>query len=82
MHRDPRPGIFDFAARSVKHAIGFGLLTGFIMSIFVYVAMFVWRADAGTAGPVKAKTDDMEASMTARRKTPSPTPAPTAAVRF
>jgi len=82
MHKDPRPGIFDFAARSLRYIIGLGLLTGIILSIFVYVAVFVWRADRGASDPPKANAGELENSMTARRKIPTPTPAPAAAVRY
>lgn len=81
MHKDPPPGVFDFAQRSLSYTIGLGLLTGFILSIFVYVAVFVWRADAGASNTPKASAAALENSMTAG-STPEPTPEPTTAVRY
>ena len=34
MHKDPRPGIFEFDRHSVQYAVGLGLTTGFILSVF------------------------------------------------
>ena len=82
MHRDPPPGIFDFARRSLSYTIGLGLLTGFLLSIFVYGAVLIWRADRGVADTPKASAGTIEAATMAVRSRAAATPAPTAALRY
>ncbi len=82
MHKDPRPGIFEFDRHSLRYAIGLGLTTGFTLSILVYGGLFIWRADSAALDRPKASAAALEASMTARRYTPAPTAAPTAATHY
>jgi len=83
MHKDLPPGAFDFERRSLRYTISFGLLIGLILSIFVYGAVFIWRADRGGTETTKANAAGTieAATMAARRRAP-PTPEPTAAVRY
>jgi hypothetical protein len=82
MHKDPEPGIFDLGSRPLRYTIGLGAVTGIVLSILAHVGILIWSADSGRAARVKANPSNLEASMTARRSTPPPTPAPTAAVRY
>ena len=82
MHRDPPPGIFEFARRSLSYTIGLGLLTGFLLSIFVYGAVLIWRADRGGSEIPKASASTIEAATMAVRDRTATTPAPTAALRY
>ena len=53
-----------------------------VLSILAHVGILIWSADTGKVAREKANPSNLEASMTARRSTPPPTPAPTAAVRY
>lgn len=81
MHKDPIPGVFEFARRPARYAVGSGLLTGFILSIFIYGGVTLWRADEQKKGAEKSDTTVLEATMKVRRNA-APTPAPTAAVQY
>ncbi|MDQ6808549.1 MAG: hypothetical protein M3Z64_03870 [Verrucomicrobiota bacterium] len=82
MHKNPVPSIFDIAARSLRYTVGLGLVIGFILSIFVHVGLLLWRADTGTKQEGSNDPNALEASMTARRRSPPPAPEPTAGVRY
>lgn len=87
MHKDPLPGVFEFARRPVRYAVSSGLLTGFILSIFIYGGVTLWRADEQKKGAEKSEKSEksdttvLEATMNVRRNA-APTPAPTAAVQY
>ena len=38
MHRDKPPGVFNIVDRPVGHVVRLGLLTGFVVSVLVYVS--------------------------------------------
>lgn len=38
MHKDKPPGIFNIVDRPVGYVVRLGLLTGFVLSVFVYVS--------------------------------------------
>jgi hypothetical protein len=80
MHKDKPPGIFDFAERSLGHMIGVCFGAGFILSIFVYVGLSLWRVDSAKGGAPR-DGDSLENS-TARSRKPTPAPPPEAAVRY
>jgi hypothetical protein len=82
MHKDSPPGAFDFERRSLRYTISLGLFTGFILSIFVYGAVVIWRADRGAVETPKASAGAIEAATAAARRRAPPTPAPTAAVQY
>lgn len=48
MHKDKSPGLFEFASRSSRHAVAFGLATGAVLSILVYIAFSLWGVDSAT----------------------------------
>ena len=80
MHKDKPPGLFDFPARSVRHAVWVGLATGFLLSFLAHVGFVIWRADPdGTRRGMEAA----EGMMTAHHKEPDKaTPPPSAAVDY
>ncbi|MGI9088550.1 MAG: hypothetical protein ACR2HH_12555 [Chthoniobacterales bacterium] len=82
MHKDPRPGIVEIGARSVRYTVGLGVISGLLLSIVIHVGILIWNADVGATTLGKKNTQALEASMTARRRTPPPTPAATAAMRY
>lgn len=83
MHKDKPPGIFDFADRPVRYAVSFGLATGFVLSIFGYGGLSLWRADSGSTEAPREGADAFvqEAARIAGR-VPTPTPTPNSAVGF
>jgi hypothetical protein len=83
MHKDKPPGIFDFAERSIRHLIGFWLITGFILSILVQGGLLLWRADRKEPSGADSATEALEAKTDAHRTPPTTSsPASTASVRY
>jgi hypothetical protein len=74
MHKDKPLGIFDFAERSIWHLISLGAGVGFLLGIFAYVAISVWRVDNSEGARPRDK-DGLESATAALRK-PSPPAAP------
>jgi hypothetical protein len=83
MHRDKPPGLFDFAARSIRYLIGFSFTTGLVLSLLVHIGMLVWRANAKEPD-TKPNPEALEAATAAQRAAAgkSPPPDPPAAVRY
>lgn len=82
MHKDPRPGIFDLGTHSLRYTIALGAVVGLLLSIFVHVAILIWRADSGGIAREKNNPQALESSMTARKNTPPPAPPAKPAVRY
>ena len=82
MHKDKPPGIFDFAERSIRHLIGFWLITGFILSILVHFGLLLWRADRKEPAAPGPNSEALETKTNARRSPASASPASTASVRY
>jgi hypothetical protein len=81
MHKDKPPGFFEFGARPISYSVWFGLITGFILSIFVYAGISLSRANAPVLVTPRSNADGLEATMSARRNA-SPTPTAPPAVRY
>ncbi len=81
VHKDKRPGVFDFAERSIRYLVGFWFTAGLALSILVHTGMLVWRADDKGPG-AKRNPEALEAKTTARKPASATTPPPSAAVRY
>ncbi|CAN5552691.1 hypothetical protein BH18VER1_BH18VER1_16530 [soil metagenome] len=75
MHKDKPPGPFEFASRSVGHAVGFGLACGAVLSIVAYVALALWGADSAARSGTSGPTQTLEQATSAAR-TDAATPDP------
>lgn len=83
MHKDKPPGLFEFTSRPVQHAVAFGLATGVVLSILIYVGMTLWGADASARHSEPAGAESLEQSTsTIPRQNTSPTPGASAAIRY
>jgi hypothetical protein len=83
MHKDKPPGVFEFSARPVQHAVTLGLATGVVLSILAYVGMTLWGADASARHAEPAGAESLEQSTsTISRPNTSATPMPSAALRY
>ena len=76
MHKDKPPGIFDFAERSIRHLIGFWLISGFILSVLVHFGLLIWRADKP---PPPDRPSEALENKTAAQRSPSTTSSSTVA---
>lgn len=82
MHKDRSPGIFDFAERSIRHLIGFWLISGFILSVLVHFGLLIWRADKKEPALPEPQSEALEAKAAAQRSPSSTSPAASADVRY
>jgi hypothetical protein len=83
MHKDKPPGIFEFTARPVQHAVTLGLATGVVLSILAYIGMTLWGADASARRAEPAGGDSLEQSTsTIPRPNASATSSPPPAIRY
>lgn len=82
MHKDKPPGIFDFAERSIKHLIGFWLISGFILSVLVHFGLLLWRVDKKEPVAPDPFSEALETKTAVQRSPSSTTPSPSAAVRY
>lgn len=78
MHKDKPPGPFDFAERSIRYLVGFWLIGGLVLSMFVHTGMLIWRTDA-KAPDSKPDPAKLEAATAARRAAAGKVPPPDAA---
>ncbi len=76
VHKDKPPGPFEFASRSARHAVSFGLACGAVLSIVAYVALALWGADSAARSGASAPAQTLEqATSGARTNAAAPTPA-------
>lgn len=50
MHKDKPPGIFDLADRSLGYVVGFGLVTGFLLSIIGWIGYLLMTEHYANVG--------------------------------
>ena len=80
MHKDKPPSLFDFPARTVRHAIWMGLATGIFLSFLAHVGLVIWRAEPDGA---RRGMEAAEPMMTAHHKEPDKaTPPPPRSVNY
>ncbi|MDQ6625636.1 MAG: hypothetical protein M3Y69_05775 [Verrucomicrobiota bacterium] len=83
MHKDKPPGIFEFTARPVQHAVTLGLATGVVLSILTYVGMTLWGADATARHAEPAGRESLEeTTSTIPRPNASATPSAPPAIQY
>lgn len=81
MHKDKPPGIFEFTARPVRHAVAVGLATGVVASILTYIGTTLWGADASARSRPATGPESLEEAAAATHPNVA-TPTPSAAVRY
>jgi hypothetical protein len=83
MHKDKPPGVFEFTARPVQHAVTLGLATGVVLSILAYVCMILMGADASARHSAPAAPRSIEETTSLiRRPNGSATQTPSPALRY